>query len=503
MHRRGARYLVILLTMAAVGLPGMPQLSSGTATASSGAVVASPQRAADQRPNIVFITTDDQTLAEMRWMPQTRQVLGGAGARFTDFVAPHPLCCPSRAQMLTGQYAQNNRVRHNAGPFGGYHRFRPATALPVWLQNAGYRTALVGKYLNGYHVSDGIEVGWDYWNPKVPGLYLYFGFQHYDNGTVVEPDGYHTDYVAEQTRRLVGQYAAGSEPFFIWSSYVAPHGVCTTGEEVRCKQPPLPAPEYADSYSGVRAPFLDSPSFNEKDVRDKPGWVVRNGKVAPKEMQTLFTQRIRTLASVDDAVAGIVDALDDAGVLDNTLVVFTSDNGFLFGEHRAVGKDLAYEEAVRVPLLMRGPGIPAGVTRRQSTAMIDLAPTFAAVAGAQPLVEVDGRSLLGYAWRDAPQRDRTVLVQAGPKSTRDIPQPGWMYRGVRTGRYTFVHWKASDVVELYDRSKDPYELHNLAKSARYRTIRTELAKRTRQLGGCSGDSCRVSFGRLPPPAARR
>lgn len=475
--------------MNADGSPGV--IAANPASAAS----AVPGARLDTRPNIVLITTDDQTLAEMQWLPETRRLLGDRGVTFKNFLAPHPLCCPARAQILTGQYAQNNGVRANVGTHGGYQAFHPATALPVWLRRAGYRTAFVGKYLNGYSESAGHEVGWGSWNPTVRAIYQYFGFTQYDNGVLTSlPDAYHTDYVADETRNLIHGYAESTRPFFIWSSYVAPHGTCWMSQERTCSAPPRPATRYENIYPNERNPFLDYPSFNEPNVSDKPGWIADNDLVDPQQMQSLFTQRIRALASLDDAVAGTVQALRAVGKLDNTVIVLTSDNGYLFGQHRVTGKVLAYEESIRVPLLMRGPGLPAGVSRRQTTAMVDLAPTFAALAHARPLVRVDGHSMLGYARYNAPQRDRSVLVQAGAW----VSHSPWLFRGVRTDRYTYVHW-TEGFVELYDRRRDPFELRNLRRNPRYAAIRRALDRRTRLLATCSGDSCRSRFGPLPRP----
>ncbi|MEJ7774647.1 MAG: sulfatase [Nocardioidaceae bacterium] len=469
----------------------------------AGADPVDPAPALGFQPNIVLITTDDQTLAEMRWLPKTRRLLGKQGATFTNFVAPHPLCCPSRAQILTGQYAQNNGVRGNSGPYGGYPVFDPETALPVWLQRVGYRTALVGKYLNLYKSSYGEETGWDRWNPTVRGLYQYRHFTQFDEGTLTREVGYHTDYVADRSVRLIEDFSGGSaadeKPFFLWSSFVAPHGMCLPGEDQgTCLVPPRAAPEYRRSFSGVRAPFLDSPSFNEADVSDKPRTVTKQGRVDPAVMQELFTARIRALASVDDAVADIVGALRRSGELERTLIVFTSDNGYLFGEHRYTGKILGYEESVRVPLLMRGPGVPKGVGRDQTAAMIDLAPTFAALAGAAPDVVVDGKSMLPWLQADRDQSGRTLLVQAGIKGL-DLSSRGWWFRGVRTDRYTYIVWSATGFAELYDRRRDPYQLNNLAGDARYALIEAELYRRGLDLIVCSGDDCRADYPALGGP----
>ncbi len=452
------------------------------------------------RPNIVLISTDDQTLEEMRWLPKTRALLGDRGVTFNNFVAPHPLCCPSRAQLLTGQYAQNNGVRGNSGPYGGYTRFTPESALPVWLQDAGYRTAFVGKYLNLYSPGAGTEPGWDVWNPTVKQVYQYRGYTQLDRGQLVQPPGYHTTYVADQSTEIVEELAAEDEPFFLWSSYVAPHSVCrTTEEEGVCPEPPRPAAKYADRFGDVRAPFLSSPSFNEPDLRDKPWVVTKRGPVDAAQQQRLYVERVRALASVDDAVESIVAALERSGELDETLIVFTSDNGYLFGEHTASGKVLAYEESLRVPLLMRGPGAPPGVFRDQTVAMIDLAPTFAELAGASPDLELDGTSLLPWLKGEAQRRDRTLLVQAGPKGA-DEAGLGWWYRGVRTDRYTYLVWAKTGKRELYDRRTDPFQLVNVANNSAYAEVVTELQRRGSLLVECSGSSCEEDFGPVPEPA---
>lgn len=468
--------------------------SAGDTEETSGAGTVAPR--INEGPNMVLISTDDQSLIDLRWMPRTRKLIGQRGARFTNFIAPHPLCCPSRAQILTGQYAQNNGVRGNRGNYGGYRSLEdPQHTLPVWLKDAGYRTSFVGKYVNGYQRSMGIPAGWDDWDATV--RLAYRGFMQYDGSTSRQPKGYHTDYVAEKTAQEIEGLAADDQPFFLWSSFYAPHGICSATHEVGCAKPPKVAQRFAHKFRGVRAPSLSSPSFNEKNVSDKPRYVTKGGKVDRRKAQRLFTQRIRALASVDLGVARIVKALRRAGELDNTVIAFISDNGYLNGEHRFQGKKLAYEESVRVPLLIRGPGIPAGTVLRQTTAMIDLAPTFADVAGAEPTVTVDGESLVELA-RQPEGRDRTLLVQAG-LSGPDPQGVGWHFSGVRTNRYSLVYWFTNGFLELYDRRKDPYELHNVAEDPRYSAPLQELARRTRELITCSGESCRTHFGRVPAP----
>ena len=453
------------------------------------------------QPNIVLITSDDQTKVELKWMPQTRRLLGRTGLTFNNMIAPHPNCCPARAQILTGQYAQNNGVRTNSPPWGGHEGFEPSTALPVWLQQAGYRTGFIGKYMHGYDEKDGIEPGWDQWKPIVGTLSDYRSFLQYDNGRLVQfgETDYYTDVVAQQSADLVADFSSASEPFFLWSSFIAPHGTCQGNTEIDCSGPPPAADRQAGILGDVALPSLTSRSFNEKDVSDKPKDVQVAPAVDPTVQQTLFTQRLRTLAALDDAVAGIVAALEASGTLDDTVILFTSDNGYMFGEHRLIGKNVPYEESLRVPLVMRGPEIPAGEHRKQTVAMVDLAPTIAELADAAPMVDIDGQSLLGYAVRDRRQRDRGLLVQAGSKGKDE--ETAWHWRGVRTKRYTLVRWQGPRFVELYDRTTDPDQLTNVALEPAYRRVRRVLADYLDTLEDCAGSDCRTLVPDLPEPAS--
>ena len=283
------------------------------------------------QPNIVLITSDDQTKLELKWMPQTRRLLGGAGLTFSNMISAHPNCCPARAQILTGQYAHNNGVRTNSPPWGGHEGFDPRDALPVWLQDAGYRTGFIGKYMHGYDQADGIEPGWDQWKPIIGTLSDYRSFVQYDNGELVrfaETD-YYTDVVAQQSTALVTDFSSQGDPFFLWSSFTAPHGTCQGNTEADCSGPPPAADRHTGLLGDVALPSLSSPSFNETDVTDKPKDVRTAAPVDPVAQQTLFTQRLRTLAALDEAVAAIVAALESAGTLDDTVIMFTSDNGYL------------------------------------------------------------------------------------------------------------------------------------------------------------------------------
>ncbi|MGZ4442531.1 MAG: sulfatase family protein [Nocardioidaceae bacterium] len=455
---------------------------------------------ADHRPNIVLISTDDETMTDMRWMPITRRLIGARGVTFPHMLSPHPLCCPARAQILTGQYAQNNGVRSNAlALLGGFHRLDGSRTIATWLHASGYQTGFVGKYLNEFNRRDGLQPGWDVFNPTIRGVYHYYDFSMFENGHPRSyPRIYNPDLVSRRTVDYIHQFHKERRPFFIWASHVAPHGACTESQELSCTAPPVPAHRDAHRFAHERSPSLRDPAFDEVDVSDKP-WVIRNNPMLSRGVVDHdFRDRIRSLQAVDRAVRATVRALRRTGELRNTIIAFTTDNGYLLGEHRYMSKNVPYEQALDVPLLVRGPGIPHGQVRRQTVAMIDLAPTFLQAAHAHADLRLDGRSLLPLV-RD-PRRPgyRTVLIQSGPRARSQVPY-GWYYRGVRTGRYTYVHYPVTGFTELYDRRRDPAELQNVADDPAYLLVEAALQQRLVALEDCSGAPCRQDFPPLPHP----
>ncbi|WP_435747431.1 sulfatase family protein [Nocardioides sp. SYSU DS0663] len=456
------------------------------------------RRPFDNRPNVVLITTDDQALTDLRWMPRTRRWLAGEGIRFTNMISPHPLCCPARAEILTGQYAQNNGVHTNAGPYGGLDALRGAdNTIATWLQDSGYLAGMTGKYLNQYNATVGVPSGWDFWNVATTNGFGYSRFPMYHNGEpkFYGPDSHSSDVIAADTVQMVRDWSAADQPFFIWASYYAPHGIC--GSDEGCANPPEPARRHRGLHRDAAAPSMAKPSYNEADVRDKPGVIRRLGKIGRAKALHLHRERIRALAAVDEGVDATFRALQATGELDDTVVLFTSDNGYLIGEHRYRGKVLPYEEALRVPLLARGPGLPAGETRTQVATTVDLAPTILELADVQPGRVLDGRSLVPFLLDgDLPRYDDTILVQAGGLADRS-PTP-WMFRGVRDTRYTFVRW-SNGFRELYDNRRDPHQLRNVGSDRRYRNVVREMSRRLAVLKDCRGASCRATFGRSPAP----
>ncbi|WP_114423285.1 sulfatase [Nocardioides houyundeii] len=485
--RQGTLALVLigLLGALAAGVAG----SSGTSSAVRAA------GSADDRPNIVVVMTDDQNDYELAWMPRTRALLADRGMDLTDAISPHPLCCPARAELVTGQYAQNNGVRHNRGPYGGNAALDPVDTIGSWFSEAGYRTGFIGKYLNGYGAHQARPPGWDRWDPLVQGVYDYRNFTFLNDG---HPESYRNDYVTqaieERTNAAVRAFSAADEPFLLMSWHLAPHYRL---DKRNHKALPAPAPQDRHRFTRSRPPSLDKPSYAEKDVSDQPRAFAHRRRPDDAQVRAEFRARLRSLQSVDRAVASLVRTLRSTGKLENTYLFFLSDNGYLLGEHRFIGKNVLAEEALQVPLLVAGPGIEPGSTSAAPASLVDLPATFADLAGLQPTRVLDGLSLVPVLRGEAASVRDTTLVQTGADQG-----DGWAQRGVRTARYLYATRSGDSDPVLYDRWLDPFETRNVAEDPRYAGVRESLESRRRQLLDCTGWTCNRSFGQPPDPAGQ-
>ena len=446
----------------------------------------------EKRPNVVVILTDDQNEASVRVMRKVEHKLRDEGTTFENFFATFPLCCPSRATLLTGQYAHNHGVLSNRPPSGGYEAFDDSDTLPVALKDEGYRTGWVGKYLNGYGKRDGdrteIPAGWDDWYAPVNETESrMFGFKLNENGRTrryaKRPRNYQTDVFARKATRFIRE-SRDREPFFLVMATGAPHG-----ERGRTRYPnPRPAPRHRGRFKHV--PLPRPPSFNPRDVSDKP-FFVRERKVLGGKRRTRLEERNRarlgSLMAVDDAVGRIVRTLNEEDELRDTLVIFTSDNGFLLGEHRLGGKNRRfwlYEELAGVPLIMRGPGIPKDSKRWQITGNIDLVPTILDLAGAEPARVLDGRSLLPLL------RDRHRAARRAVLLETESPARA---RAVRTRDYMYAEYgrPGGEIErELYDMRADRFQLKNKDRNPKLEKTRQKLARRLEVLRDCTGHECR-------------
>jgi arylsulfatase A-like enzyme len=449
---------------------------------------ASPTASAAPRPNVVVILTDDQWFDSMAYLPKTRALLGGSGVTFTNFHATNPLCCPSRSTYLTGQYSHTHGVESNQGPNGGFENFDDSSTLATWLDGAGYHTTHIGKYLNGYGNAQNrtyIPPGWDNWLAATRGTQLLYDYQMNQNGTMVEygatPADFKTDVFAGLAVQNI-QARAGNGPFFMSVSVTAPHG--EFGED---DQSVRAAPRHEGMFANL--PFPTKPSFNEADVNDKPLWV-RSQPLLTAAGQAGIAQswrdKLEGLQSVDDLVASVVNTLRVEGVLDDTVIFFTSDNGFHFGEHRIPGgKSRVYEESTRVPLLVRGGPFTGGVVRPQVTGNIDLAPTIAGLAGVAPGRTPDGISLVPYAAKKGYRAKRALLLENNPLSAN-------AFDAVRTRKWVYSQL-ATGEDELYNIRKDPLQLTSVHASRSHAARKARLAATLARLKTCAGASCNLDF----------
>jgi N-acetylglucosamine-6-sulfatase len=445
------------------------------------------------KPNILFVLTDDMNASDLRYMPNTSRLLAERGTRFTNAFVTNSLCCPSRATTLRGQYSHNHLVWGNFLPLGGFQKFRDLgreqSTIATWLDNPNnfpdrvdYDTILIGKYLNGYDDTTYVPAGWDRWH-------AYLGYYEAspdtyrinENGHINSYDRsriHDTDLFADKAASFL-RNTAGGAPFFMYLSTNAPHTPAYVPQRHHgmFSDTPLPRP----------------PSFDEADVSDKPAWVREKPRLTQGRvdyLRGLYRKRLRSLQSVDEMVGRLVSVLRDTGELSNTYIVFTSDNGYHLGEHRLEAKATPYEEAIGVPLLVRGPRVPQGVSRSKMVLNNDFAPTFADLAGVTPPSIVDGRSLRPLLSTSSPASWRSAFLVEHRRSQYEGPFARVVpnYDAVRTTNYLYVRYGTGER-ELYDLGDDPYELRSRHRTASSE-LKSRLASRLDELRGCAAVGCR-------------
>jgi N-acetylglucosamine-6-sulfatase len=469
-------------------------------------------RVPDSRPNIVMIIDDDQAAEQQRFLPTTNAEIGGHGVTFDNSFVSFSLCCPSRSTLLTGQYAHNHGVLGDEPPAGGYAKLAPTldNTLPVWLQRSGYYTGLIGKFLNHYGSGSSyraVPPGWSQWygtidNRSLGGNYSVYGYSLNENGrlvhygsnpSVADPRTYQTDVFSRIADGFIRRRAPTGQPFFL---YLAPHEPHVEPGSCKCEgNNPRAPPRYEGRFAGLRAPR--PPGFNEADVSDKPADIRKLPLLTPHqkaEVDALYRAQARSLLAVDDLVRNVVRTLKREGVLNNTVILFTSDNGFLHGEHRVLqGKVLPYEPSIRVPLEIRAPGVPQAVHRRQLVENVDLAPTILDFAHANPGRVQDGQSLVPIMRRPRywPGRGLELEAWGNPSRPSQANDPPLVFKGVRTDRYMYARYGTGEQ-ELYDLRKDPFELQNAANDPAYAGVRASLQSLLGVLGDCAGETCRAT-----------
>lgn len=474
----------------------------------------------ETRYNIVFILVDDMETSMMQFMPKTNLQLGQRGATFSNFYVSTSLCCPSRASILRGQYMHNTQITGNKLPQGGFDKFNQLglenSTIAVWLQQAGYNTALYGKYLNEYpgmQTSTYIPPGWTDWAVPVAGNpYRNFHYTLNENGKLVEyydaPEDYATDVISQKATTFIENNVSTNTPYFLFISVFAPH------------TPSDAAPRHTNLFLDLELPR--PPSFDEADNSDKSQSYNELDLLSEKEiekMEVLYQKRAQSVQAVDELVDDVIKKLESLDQINNTYIVFTSDNGYHMGQHRLIqGKNTHFEEDILVPFLIRGPGIEENQEISFLSGNVDIAPTFAEVAGVVPPDFVDGRSLLPLLtnnsvsnWRGAYLLERGGIEEtafysdanASLSLSTGILEPAdyinkanytWPfaspYVGLRTEQYCYVEYELGDV-ELYDMVADPYQLNNLIRTADSGLI-NQLHNWLNLLRECKGQSCRIA-----------
>ena len=507
MRQRIAQLAAIALGAALLGFAGCGGGSRPPAPRTAKHEPAAREPAARRRPNVVFVLTDDLAWNLVRYMPHVVQ-MEREGETFENYFVTDSLCCPSRASILTGRFPHDTRVFDNSPPEGGYpvfhERGEERQTFALALQRAGYRTALMGKYLNGYEpgfsepARRGVPPGWSEWDGVGDG-YPEYGYKMNSNGRVraygYGARDYLTDVLARKGRSFIARAAAARQPFLLELATFAPHS------------PYTPAPRDARSFPGLRAPR--TPAFNVVG-RDEPDWLshfLPLGRSQVASIDAEFRKRTQAVQAVDRMIGGLEAELSANGLARDTYIVFSSDNGLHMGEHRLrPGKLTAFDTDIRVPLIVTGPGVPAGRAITQMAENIDLCPSFEQLAGAPVPASVDGHSLLALWHGRQPARWRgEILVEHHGRvldaGNPDLPERGSgnppSYEAIRTERSLYVEY-ATGEREYYDLRRDPFELDNIASRLPSRYLR-RLHRVLNGIERCHGarECSRAEHARVP------
>lgn len=444
-----------------------------------------------KRPNIIFVLTDDLASNLVQYMPHVKQ-MQQQGMTFSNYYVTDSLCCPSRATIFTGKYPHNTGVFTNQGADGGYRTFKfrgnEEATFATALQKSGYRTAMMGKYMNGYQPSDPVPPGWDEWDVAGNG-YLEFNYTLNENGRPVhyghKPKDYLTDVLADKGSGFITDAVKDREPFMMEISTFAPHG------------PYTPAPRDAGTFPGLKAPR--GPAFNEPDISDKPTWLKDNPSLKPEQIRridTAYRKRAQSVQAVDDLIGRLQATLKATGADRDTYLIFSSDNGFHMGEHRlAQGKQTAFDTDIKVPLVVTGPGVRAGSTHDGLAQNTDLCPTFEQLGGAPVPASVDGQSLVpALKGAGTPKRDAVLIEHHGPNNKPGDPDRQGRangnppsYEALRTAGELYVEY-ADGQREYYALKNDPAELDNAIGSLSPERLE-QLQGMLNELRNCRGGNC--------------
>ena len=430
-----------------------------------------------QPRNVVVILSDDHRYDFMGFHPDAPDFLrtphldrmAAEGAHLANAFVTTSLCSPSRASILTGQYAHNHRIVDNTSPIPEGTRF-----FPHDLRENGYRTAYVGKWHMG-EVDDEPQPGFDHW-VSFRGQGSYTDPLLNVNGEQVPHEGYTTDILTDYALDWLREQD-GSEPFFLELSHKAVHAEF------------VPAPRHVGTYAEITVPYPPTMADTERNYWGKPRWVreqrtswhgvdyLYHGTLGPGGFDAFYRRYAEALLALDESVGRVLEYLDESGLAENTLVLYLGDNGFLLGEHGLIDKRNAYEASIRIPMLAWAPGwIEPGSRVDGLVRNLDIAPTLLELTGASTTIPMDGQSFLGLlSGEPAGEVDREFLYEYYWEYAFPHTPTTFALRGDRF-KYIFYHgvW---DTFELYDLQNDPQERVNLIEVPAFRPVADEMRDR--------------------------
>jgi arylsulfatase A-like enzyme len=496
-------------------------------------VIAAGLLTPDSRSNIIVIMTDDldemllETAIGEGFMPNLESTFVASGIRMNNSFVSNSLCCPSRSTFLTGQYTHNHGVLTNHKPYG-FAALDDSSTLATWLTDAGYLTGFVGKYLNGYWgkqapggsmVERGyVPPGWHYWqgllDPTTYDVYDYYLLNGMTGTAEYYTDRYQTELLAEKAVGFIDSVEAEDDaaPFFMWVSTLTPHSErsqdtieCTldTGARQYAFNNIRAAPAYSGTAATVTMPKHSS--FNETNIEDKPAWLqgYSPSQFDAQEVaciEAVFRGKLESMRSVDDLIGDIVEAIERNGESSQTVIIFTSDNGFLYGQHRLTQKLYAYEEAIRVPLYIRDLTDTRALSEDYAVVNNDLAPTIADLAGAVPGIYVDGRSMLPLfdevrpaSWRKRFLVEHYFGYVPNYAALRGVTATPILYAEYKPAEVTGNGWGGCEpgLCELYFLGQDHYQNNSQQDSPQLQNMISGLEKMLQGLRFCKDGTCQA------------
>lgn len=451
------------------------RLGAGVAGLSLASRLLAAEAAGQPRPNILYIMSDDHAShaiscygSRINKTPNLDRLAAG-GMRFSRSFCTNALCGPSRATLLTGKYSHINGFKENKGKFDGSQ-----PTFPKMLRAAGYQTAVIGKW----HLESD-PTGFDYWN-ILPGQGVYNNPAFIEMGKRKVVNGYVTDVITDLTVDYI-KNRDKSKPFCLLCHHKAPHRswVPDAKHAKLYEDETIPTPPtFNDDYSGRgraahEQDMTIAKTLDRQDLKQDPPKDLSQQQLKEWKYQRFIKDYLRVIAAMDDNIGRLLDYLDQSGLAQNTIVIYTSDNGFFLGDHGWFDKRFMYEQSLHIPLLMRYPGhIKPGSVNDDMVINADFAPTFLDYAGAPIPSDMQGRSLRPILEGNTPADWR--------KSTYyhyyEFPQPHHVYPhyGLRTGQYKLIHYYTINEWELFDLDKDPQELKSVHDDPAYKTIRQQL-----------------------------